>query len=95
MVEERVLPGLNSILFSKARYIFHREITLSGEFIFLIRMACVILPFTYLFSESRIDSQVREHRASGATQVFPAIAFGLLSVNGMSRGMTFYTARGR
>nr|WP_320160927.1 LytS/YhcK type 5TM receptor domain-containing protein [uncultured Methanoregula sp.] len=67
-------------------------VTLFGEFVLLFQMACVVFLFAYLFSKSRFYVPVLEHRASVALQVFLAIVFGLLSVYGMSSGITFYTA---
>jgi len=67
-------------------------ITLFDEFVLLFQMACVIFLFAYLFSKSRFYSQVLEHRTSPITQIFLAIVFGLLSVYGMSSGVSFYTA---
>ena len=67
-------------------------VTLFGEFVLLFQMACVVFLFAYLFSKSRFYVPVLEHRASVVLQVFLAIVFGLLSVYGMSSGITFYTA---
>ena len=67
-------------------------ITLLDEFLLLFQMACVVFLFAYLFSRSRFFTQVFEHRATILLQVFLAILFGLLSVYGMSSGITFYTA---
>ncbi|MFA4876520.1 MAG: LytS/YhcK type 5TM receptor domain-containing protein [Methanoregula sp.] len=67
-------------------------VTLVEEFILLFQMACVVFLFAYLFSKSRFYTQILEHRASLALQVFLAVVFGLLSVYGMSSGITFYTA---
>jgi PAS domain S-box-containing protein len=67
-------------------------VTLFQEFILLFQMACVVFLFAYLFSKSRFYEQVLEHRTTIATQAFLAIVFGLLSVYGMSSGLTFYTA---
>jgi len=67
-------------------------VTLFGEFLLLFQMACVVFLFTYLFSKSRFYTQILEHRASIAVQVFLSIVFGLLSVYGMNSGITFYTA---
>ncbi|MEN6395549.1 MAG: LytS/YhcK type 5TM receptor domain-containing protein, partial [Methanoregula sp.] len=55
-------------------------------------MACVIFLFAYLFSRSRFYTAILEHKASVALQVFLAVVFGLLSVYGLSSGITFYTA---
>jgi len=62
------------------------------EFVLLFQMACVVFLFAYLFSKSRFYTRVLEHRATIATQVFLAIIFGLLSIYGMSSGVSFYTA---
>jgi PAS domain S-box-containing protein len=67
-------------------------VTLFQEFVLLFQMACVVFLFAYLFSKSRFYEQILEHRATIATQAFLAIVFGLLSVYGMSSGLTFYTA---
>jgi len=67
-------------------------VTIFEEFVLLFQMACVVFLFTYLFSKSRFYTQVLEHRASFIVQVFLAMVFGLLSVYGMSSGLTFYTA---
>lgn len=65
---------------------------LLSEFVLLFQMACVVFLVGYLFSKSRFYAQVLEHRATLATQIFLAIVFGLLSVYGMSSGISFYTA---
>lgn len=67
-------------------------VTLLGEFLLLFQMACVVFLFAYLFSKSRFFTQVLEHRAAAGLQLFLAIVFGLLSIYGMSSGITFYTA---
>jgi len=67
-------------------------VNLFGEFVLLFQMACVVFLFAYLFSKSRFYTQVIEHRATLATQAFLAIVFGLLSIYGMSSGISFYTA---
>lgn len=67
-------------------------VTLLEEFLLLFQMACVVFLFTYLFAKSRFFTRVLEHRAPLGTQVFLAIVFGMLSVYGMSSGITFYTA---
>ncbi|MFA6226238.1 MAG: PAS domain S-box protein [Methanoregula sp.] len=67
-------------------------VTLFGEVVLLFQMACVVFLFAYLLSKSRFYTQVLEHRATLATQVFLAIVFGLLSVYGMSSDLSFYTA---
>jgi PAS domain S-box-containing protein len=67
-------------------------VTLLGEYILLFQMACVIFLFAYLFSKSRFYAQILEHRASITTQALLAVLFGLLSVYGMSSGLSFYTA---
>ena len=67
-------------------------VTFLGEFILLFQMACVIFLFAYLFSKSRFYTRILEHRASVAMQAFLALVFGLLSIYGMSSGVTFYTA---
>ena len=67
-------------------------VSLFEEFVLLFQMACVIFLFAYLFSKSRFYTQVIEHRATLATQAFLAIIFGLLSIYGMSSGVSFYTA---
>jgi PAS domain S-box-containing protein len=67
-------------------------VTLLEEFLLLFQMACVVFLFAYLFSKSRFYTRVLEHRATIATQLFLAIVFGLLSVYGMSSGITFFTA---
>ncbi len=66
--------------------------TLFEEFVLLFQMACVVFLVTYLFAKSRFFLPVLEHRANMATQVFLSIVFGLLSVYGMSSGISFYTA---
>jgi PAS domain S-box-containing protein len=67
-------------------------VSLLEEFVLLFQMACVVFLFAYLFSKSRFYTQVIEHRATLATQAFLAIIFGLLSIYGMSSGLSFYTA---
>ncbi|WP_321508288.1 LytS/YhcK type 5TM receptor domain-containing protein [uncultured Methanoregula sp.] len=67
-------------------------VTLFEEFMLLFQMACVVFLFAYLFSKSSFYTQILEHRASWALQAFLAVVFGLLSVYGMSSGITFYTA---
>lgn len=67
-------------------------VTLVSEFVLLFQMACVVFLFAYLFSRSRFFIQVLEHRASLAIQLFLTVVFGLLSVYGMSSGISFYTA---
>ena len=67
-------------------------VTMFQEFVLLFQMACVVFLFAYLFSKSRFYEQILEHRATIAAQAFLAIVFGLLSVYGMSSGLTFYTA---
>jgi len=67
-------------------------VTLLAEFILLFQMACVVFLFAYLFSKSRFYTAILEHKASVAMQVFLAVVFGLLSVYGLSSGITFYTA---
>lgn len=67
-------------------------VTLFGEFVLLFQMACVIFLFAYLFSKSRFYTQVLENHATLFTQVFLAIVFGVLSIYGMSSGLSFYTA---
>ena len=67
-------------------------VTLLEEFIFLFQMACVVFLFAYLFSRSRFFKQVLEHRTTLLTQAFLTIVFGLLSIYGMSSGISFYTA---
>ena len=67
-------------------------VSLLEEFVLLFQMACVVFLFAYLFSKSRFYTQVIEHRATLATQVFLSIVFGLLSIYGMSSGISFYTA---
>ena len=68
------------------------EVTLLQEVLLLFQMACVVFLFTYLFAKSRFYTQVLEHRVPPVTGVFLAIVFGLLSVYGMSSGISFYTA---
>ncbi|HNX17527.1 MAG TPA: LytS/YhcK type 5TM receptor domain-containing protein [Methanoregula sp.] len=63
-----------------------------GEFVLLFQMACVIFLFAYLFSKSRYYTDILEHKASVPVQLVLAIIFGLLSVYGMTSGLTFYTA---
>jgi PAS domain S-box-containing protein len=67
-------------------------VTLFEEFLLLFQMACVVFLFAYLFSKSRFYTQILEHRATPVTQVFLSIVFGLLSIYGMSTGISFYTA---
>ncbi|NMB79882.1 MAG: PAS domain S-box protein, partial [Methanomicrobiales archaeon] len=73
--------------------VFHyMAVTLLAEFVLLFQMACVVFLFAYLFSKSRFYEQVLEHRTTIATQVLLAAVFGLLSIYGMSSGISFYTA---
>ena len=67
-------------------------VSLFSEFVLLFQMACVVFLFAYLFAKSRFFEQVLDHRATLATKVFLAIVFGLLSVYGMTSGLSFYTA---
>lgn len=67
-------------------------VTLFEEFVLLFQMACVIFLFSYLFAKSRFYTGILTGRITPAMQVFLAIAFGLLSVYGMSSGLSFYTA---
>jgi PAS domain S-box-containing protein len=67
-------------------------ITILDECILLFQMACVIFLFAYLFGKSRFYTAILEHRATLLAQIFFSIIFGLLSVYGMSSGISFYTA---
>jgi len=53
-------------------------VALFGEFLLLFQMTCVLFLFAYIFSKSRFYTQILEHRATLATQVFLAIVFGPL-----------------
>ena len=66
--------------------------TFFSEFMLLFQMACVIFLFAYLFSKSRFYRAVLDHRASLTTQIVLTIVFGILSVYGMSSGVSFSTA---
>jgi PAS domain S-box-containing protein len=67
-------------------------ITVLAEYMLLFQMACVVFLFAYLFAKSRFYTVILEHHASLVLQLFLSLLFGLLSVYGMSSGLSFYTA---
>jgi sigma-B regulation protein RsbU (phosphoserine phosphatase) len=58
-------------------------------FILLFQMICVIIVFAYLFTRSRFFMEVIEHRPTLATQVLLIIIFGVLSIYGLSSGISY------
>ncbi|MDD1729727.1 MAG: SpoIIE family protein phosphatase, partial [Methanospirillum sp.] len=58
----------------------------------LFQMVSVIMVIAYLFSRSRYFQEVLEHRSSVRTQILLILLFGVLSIYGMSSGLTYYGA---
>jgi len=57
-------------------------------FITLFQMICVVIVFAYLFTRSRFFLEVLEHHPVITTQVLLAVVFGLLSIYGLSSGLS-------
>lgn len=56
--------------------------------ILLFQMICVIIVFAYLFTRSRIFTEVLEHRPAIASQVLLIVIFGILSIYGLTSGIS-------
>ena len=56
--------------------------------ILLFQMICVVIVFAYLFTRSRFFSEVLERRPAVATQVLLVVIFGILSIYGLSSGLS-------
>jgi sigma-B regulation protein RsbU (phosphoserine phosphatase) len=56
--------------------------------ILLFQMICVVIVFAYLFTRSRFFSEVLERHPAVATQVLLVIIFGILSIYGLSSGLS-------
>jgi phosphoserine phosphatase RsbU/P len=56
--------------------------------ILLFQMICVIIVFAYLFTRSRFFIEVLEHRPTLATQALIIVIFGILSIYGLSSGIS-------
>jgi len=58
----------------------------------LFEMVSVVMVIAYLFSRSRFYQEMLEHRPTFRTQVILTFIFGVLSIYGMSSGVTYYGA---
>jgi len=56
--------------------------------ILLFQMICVVIVFAYLFTRSRFFSEVLERRPALATQALLVVIFGILSIYGLSSGIS-------
>jgi sigma-B regulation protein RsbU (phosphoserine phosphatase) len=56
--------------------------------ILLFQMICVVIVFAYLFTRSRFFSEVLERHPAVATQVLLVVIFGILSIYGLSSGLS-------
>jgi phosphoserine phosphatase RsbU/P len=54
----------------------------------LFQMICVVIVFAYLFTRSRFFLEILEHRPALATQVLLGVIFGVLSIYGLSSGIS-------
>jgi len=66
----------------------YMDINLLQTFIMLFEMICVVIVFAYLFTRSRFFIEVLEHHPTIITQVLLAVVFGLLSIFGLTSGIT-------
>ncbi|MDD1719373.1 MAG: SpoIIE family protein phosphatase [Methanoregulaceae archaeon] len=61
---------------------------LSQILITLFQMICVVMVFAYLFTRSRFFVEVLEDRQSLVTRIILIVVFGLLSIYGLSSGLS-------
>jgi sigma-B regulation protein RsbU (phosphoserine phosphatase) len=66
----------------------YMDTNLLQTFITLFEMICVVIVFAYLFTRSRFFTEVLEHHPTIITQVLLAMVFGLLSIFGLTSGIT-------
>lgn len=64
------------------------DLSLLPTFILLFQMICVVIVFAYLFTRSRFFLEVLEKRPTLATQVLLTVIFGVLSIYGLSSGIS-------
>jgi len=57
--------------------------------ILLFQMICVVIVFAYLFTRSRFFLEILEHRPTLASQVLLVVIFGVLSIYGLSTGVSY------
>ena len=65
------------------------DTSLLQTFLMLFEMICVVIVFAYLFTRSRFFVEVLEHRPMLSTQIILVVVFGVLSIYGLSSGVTF------
>lgn len=64
------------------------DLTLLQTCIMLFQMICVIIVFAYLFTRSKYFIEVLEHRPLLGTQILLMVIFGVLSIYGLSSGIS-------
>jgi sigma-B regulation protein RsbU (phosphoserine phosphatase) len=64
------------------------DINILQTCILLFQMICVVIVFAYLFTRSRFFMEVLEHRPTLATQVLLIVIFGILSIFGLTSGIS-------
>ncbi len=65
------------------------DISILQTFLMLFEMICVVIVFAYLFTRSRFFVEMLEHRPMVSTQIILVVIFGILSIYGLSSGVTF------
>lgn len=60
--------------------------------VLLFQMICVVIVFAYLFTRSRFFIEILERRPTFASQVLLVVIFGVLSIYGLSSGISFSDA---
>ena len=67
---------------------FRMDLNILQTCILLFQMICVIIVFAYLFTRSRFFIEVLERRPALATQVLLVVIFGILSIYGLTSGIS-------
>jgi sigma-B regulation protein RsbU (phosphoserine phosphatase) len=65
------------------------DLSIFPTFVMLFQMICVVIVFAYLFTRSRFFLEVLENRPALATQVLLVVIFGVLSIYGLSSGISY------